>query len=425
LGPERIPVDAEQMLRINYVGPPGSFRTVSFLKLLDRATEPGALPDPQWERTMVILGVTARSQQDFHATPFGSAYFRRLFVPEPTLMSGAEIQAHIVATLADRAYVTTPVWLTTLPWLLIFGPLLGLAYVSQSLKWGTFLFLGHHFAWKAFCWAGLKWGNWHVEMVPMLLLGAVAYTVTYSERWRWQRQMMALVKSEAVARELERNPEGAWRGQERELTVLFSDIRDFTTFSESHTPEQVVQLLKAYFSAVVPVLESHGGVLDKYMGDGMMVLFGAPAPNQDHAEQAVRAAVAMVQRVHSLRAEWSRLDNPQFRIGIGIHTGKVITGLIGAPRRLDYTAIGDAVNTASRIEAENKRLETEVLISAATYQHLRMRLSEDAAAQLGVDLEPVLAAVKGKQESLLLHPVHARDLAAESEYTDVGPTRRR
>ena len=126
-------------------------------------------------------------------------------------------------------------------------------------------------------------------------------------------------------------------------------------------------LLNAYFEAVVPHIEAEGGVIDKYMGDGIMALFGAPATQPDHALRAVRAAAAMVARVHELRGDWAKLGNPRMRIGVGVHTGKVVVGAIGSKRRLDYTAVGDTVNAASRIESENKAQGTEVLISAATH----------------------------------------------------------
>ena len=120
----------------------------------------------------------------------------------------------------------------------------------------------------------------------------------------------------------------------------------------------------------MPAIEAEGGTVNQYIGDAVMVIFGAPQPQPDHALRAVRAAVEVVRRVHGLRDRWKELGAEEFRIGIGIHTGKAVVGTVGSPRRLDYTAIGDTVNTAARIESANKELQSEVLISQATFAAL-------------------------------------------------------
>src|SRR4029077_18676125 len=122
------------------------------------------------------------------------------------------------------------------------------------------------------------------------------------------------------------------------------------TYSESHAPHQVVALLNEYFAVIVPIIENHGGTLNQYMGDGIMVIFSAPTEQANHALRAVETAVDMVRRIHELRDTWTRHDNPRFRVGVGVHTGQVVAGAVGSPRRLDYTVIGDTVNVASRIE---------------------------------------------------------------------------
>ena len=183
--------------------------------------------------------------------------------------------------------------------------------------------------------------------------------------------MLGVVKSETIAKLLESDPEMLdLRGEERVITVLFADIRGFTDYSEKHGSREVVALLNRYYTEIVDLIERNGGTLNQYMGDGIMVLFGAPVHHPDHALQAVRAARAIVQRVHDRQALWADLGFPGMRIGVGVHTGPVIAGTVGSLRRLDYSAIGDTVNAASRIESENKKFGTEILISSMTYREI-------------------------------------------------------
>jgi adenylate cyclase len=398
---ERIPLDDDNKLRINFIGPPETMRRVSFHEVL-LAARANRAPPADFHNAIVIIGVTAQSQQDVHATPYANNTIRRLVTAEPALMSGSELHANIVATLADRAYIRPLKWLTSLPALLLFGGVLGIAFLKLSLERGAGLALIHHFGWKALVLAAFYLNHWRVEMVAMLLLGFFAYTATFIFRWRWLRRMLGVVKSEAIARVLEADSAHLdLKGEEREVTVLFADVRSFTEFSEGHSPRQVVQLLNGYFGAVVPLIEEEGGTINTYMGDGVMVLYGAPQRQPDHALRAVRSAVAMVRCVHELKDTWKELGTPGFRIGVGIHTGKVVVGTMGSPRRLEYTAIGDTVNAAARIEAQNKTLQTEILISSECYT----ALPPNERASLGCAATPTITYVNGRHEPLYLYTV--------------------
>ncbi len=403
-----VPLDRRGCLRINYVGPPGTIPTVPFQKILE-AGRGGlkALADQHgrpvnFREVMVIVGATARSLGDWHATPYANGSWQLPSMTRYGLMAGPEVQANIVATLSDGAYITTPWWLAPLPWVLFVGAALGAAYARLNLTRGALLMAAHHLGWKALALVAFAAGHWRVEILAMTLAGGLAYASAFALRWRLLRRMFGAVKSEAIARALEDDP-GHLRlkGEERVITVLFSDIRGFTTFSEGHTqdPRNVVALLNAYFGAVVPAIEAEGGVVDKYIGDGIMALFGAPETQPDHALRAVRSAVAMVEKVHELAPEWERLGFAGMRIGVGVHSGPAVVGTIGSPSRLDYTAIGDTVNASARIESENKPQGTEVLISAATYA----AIPKADRPRLGLVAEPVWASVKGKDHSIALH----------------------
>jgi len=181
---------------------------------------------------------------------------------------------------------------------------------------------------------------------------------------------------EYVVKQILENPESfKLGGVLQTITVLFADIRGFTRISEHAPPEKIVQLLNRYFSAMTDIIFAHGGTLDKYLGDGLMALFGAPTVTPKDAANAIAAAVAMQRRMLSINDELREEGFPEVGIGIGLHTGEVTVGYIGSERRSEYTAIGDAVNTASRLESNAKA--GEILVSEVTAKaaHSRYQLA--------------------------------------------------
>jgi adenylate cyclase len=173
-------------------------------------------------------------------------------------------------------------------------------------------------------------------------------------------------------------------GESLKVTILFTDIRSFTTISEKMDPQQLVGLLNEYFTAMVGIVMSEGGVVDKYIGDAIMAVFGAPVPKQDDAVNAVRAAVKMRRALEELNGRLAARGVARLRTGIGIHTGQVIAGNIGSERRMEYTVIGDAVNLASRLESCTKDLGVDVLISEDTYQLTKHVIEARAVREITV-----------------------------------------
>jgi adenylate cyclase len=234
-----------------------------------------------------------------------------------------------------------------------------------------------------------------VWVLCALVLGLVAGTTLYAaERARalvvdvagaeLRRARLSRYFSPQIASLVEARGEHAAGGESREVTVLFCDIRGFTALADRLSTEEVVATLNAFHSRMVDVLFAHGGTLDKYMGDGLMAYFGAPLAQPDHAERAVRCALAMGEALVRLNAERARPDTPSLSIGIGIHSGRAIVGDIGSPHRREYTAVGDTVNVASRIEDLTKGGGATVLVSEATRAAVgeRIRFADGGVAQI-------------------------------------------
>jgi adenylate cyclase len=221
-------------------------------------------------------------------------------------------------------------------------------------------------------------GNWllpaAVPQLGLLLgyLGILGLRLTGEERERARlRQIFGrYVSEEVVEKVLSSGKQPDLGGEAFTVTVLFSDIRNFTSMSESLSPHEVVEMLNTYFSRACEPILQQGGMVDKFVGDAVMAVFGAPAPQPDHARRAVAAALAMMEKAREFQA-WMKQRFPDrgfnnFHIGIGLHTGEAVIGNIGTPQRFEFTAIGDTVNTASRLEGLTKELGWNIVASEGT-----------------------------------------------------------
>jgi adenylate cyclase len=200
--------------------------------------------------------------------------------------------------------------------------------------------------------------------------------------------------------------EAALGGENREITTMFSDIADFTTLSERHNPGDLVVRLGEYFSLMGTVIHQQHGTVDKYIGDSVMAFWGAPMLLEDHAFRACRAALYCREVLSHLAHEWQSSPIPMFHTRFGIHSGKAIVGNMGSTERLNYTALGDSINLASRLEGLNKQYGTAILISEATYEQVKERMEVRLLDQV---------AVKGRSE-----PVHIYELLGEKGCLDTA-----
>jgi adenylate cyclase len=300
-----------------------------------------------------------------------------------------------VATVVAAA-ITVGLVATTLPaWWAAAATVL----LAAALSWlATRLFAGGY-------WLNL---SQPVLASSLALFGGVAYQYFFEGREkRKMKKLFGQYVSKDVYDQLVADPALArLGGQRREMTVLFSDIRGFTTVSERGQPEEIVGLLNEYFTRMVDRVFAHHGTLDKFVGDMVMALFGAPLDDPEHADHAVETAIEMVDALGALNAQWRAQGRPELDIGIGINTGPMIAGNIGSDAIMSYTVIGDAVNLGSRLESLNKQYGTRIIISDATRRCLsrsyRLRPLGDVV-------------VKGKTQPVAIFEVIGPESTAEAQ----------
>lgn len=329
------------------------------------AGKPPVVPLSAFKDKIVFVGTTAAGLFDRYATPFsGGAAGVELHatladdVLERSFMRRASGAADLGVSAATALVVS--VGATVLP-------------VSVAVP-GAIAMVAAGWSWLAL---EVGRGVWMAAVMPAMaaalaLFGSLAWRYFVEDREKRQvRRLFGRYVSKAVAEQLMADPTLVrLGGQKREMTVLFSDIRGFTSASERATPEAVVAQLNEYFGAMVDVLFRHEGTLDKFVGDMVMGLFGAPLDDPRHADHAVEAALDMIRTLDRLNVQWRAEGRPVLNIGIGINSGEMIAGNIGSEAIMSYTVIGDAVNLGSRLESLNKDYGTRILISESTRARL-------------------------------------------------------
>jgi adenylate cyclase len=346
---------------IDYRGPPGTIKTVSFSDVLR-----GRVPDSVLRGKIVVVGATAPSLQDFVSTPADGDHE----------MSGAEMLANAIWTVENGFPLQSVPGALNIALILLFG-LAGVAAqlrLRPLLAFGTAVAIGVAFvvavqlAFEA---------GWIVSVVyPLSTLaisavGALAVTalITAYERQRVRDTFARFVPETVVDDVLERADEDLRLvGVRREGTVLFSDLRGFTSFAETLPPDQVIEVLNHYLSEMSDAIMDHGGTLVAYMGDGIMAVFGAPIEQPDHADRAVAAAREMITTRLDRFNDWIEAQGlgERFQMGIGINSGSVMSGQVGSERRIEYTAVGDTTNTAARLEGMTKGTPHQVFVADST-----------------------------------------------------------
>ncbi len=234
------------------------------------------------------------------------------------------------------------------------------------------------------------------------------------ERARVKSAFARYVSHQVADAVLNSTGEVALTGERRRITVLFCDIRGFTTISEKFSPEKVVSILNDYFEEMVDIIFKHNGTLDKFMGDGLMAIFGAPNEDVYQEENAFKAALEMRERLHALSAKIQSAYGAEIKIGIGINSGVAIVGNMGSSKRMEYTAIGDTVNLASRLESRTKDEGVDLLLSEHTYSALRANFS-DQLRRVGP------FSVKGRKETITAYTPCDSPMAVSSASSALDP----
>ena len=384
---------------IGYTGPPGTIPTVSMNMLL----QADAINRPEVKALkgkVAIIAVGNSGSSDLHFTP----YSRGLRSEQ---MAGGEIHANIVESILSGRYpksLPEPIEIIYLAVLLLVAVPL---FMKLHAGWGVAVVAAGS-AFVALPAYALLRGDWVLPVAEPQLALVFGYLMTLGlrltgeerERSRIRQMFGRYVSDEVVDKLLAEDRRPDLGGDVLTVTVLFSDIRGFTTLSEKLSAHEVVEMLNAYFTRACEPILSQGGTVDKYIGDAVMAVFGSPVQYPDHARRAMLAAVGMAKEAEGFK-RWMHERFPdrslaEFGIGIGLHTGEAVIGDIGTPKRKEFTAIGDTVNTASRLESATKELKVVIAASEASVKAAGEGVRTGKSERL---------TVKGRAEPILVYEV--------------------
>lgn len=392
-----VPTDGQGQMIVPYLGPKGSFPYVSASDVLA-----GAVPSGRMEGAIVLVGTTAPGLFDLRSTPVQSVY------------PGVEIHANIIDAILTKRFLVQPAWAQGANFVIMVVAGLALALVLPFLSplW--------QILWTLAVIAVLVFGNlifWRQGLVlslamPLILTALLAmcnlaYGFLVEARSRRElKGMFGQYVPPQIVQEMSENPQKySFEGETRELSVLFADIRGFTTLSETLTAGELKKLLNRYFTPMTRIIFETRGTIDKYVGDMIMAFWGAPVRDEHHAEQAIEAALRMLKETERMQRDFSEEGLPRIAIGIGINTGLMNVGDMGSEFRRAYTVLGDAVNLGSRLEGTTKYYRVGLVVGETT---------RGAASDAFVFRELDLVRVKGKAQAIRVYePVCRSDEADE------------
>lgn len=378
-----IPLDEDWRLPIWFNGGPGTYSDYGYYQIIysELQLQAGESPniDPEEFRDkMILVGVTAAGLHDLFTTPFsggaGDVQDAEVLLGK---MSGVEVHANVLDNLLQERFLRkVPGWISVALFLLFAIVIAGVTLYTRLWMAATasFFLLGLYLVMAQWFFAS----RWQLPVASIILLWSIALGLTLAYQYWFEdaekrkvKQIFSRYVSRDIYRKLLEDPTATTLGgQKRTMTVLFSDLRGFTSMSENRPPEEIVSLLNEYFSDMVEIVFRNQGTIDKFVGDMIMALFGAPLEDPEHARHAVTCAVEMHQRLEELNAEWKEKGLPELAHGIGINSGEMIAGNVGARAIQSYTVIGDNVNLGARLESLCTKYEAGIIISEFTRAHL-------------------------------------------------------
>jgi adenylate cyclase len=393
----RIPVDKSGAVYVPYRGLAGSFPYVPAYQVLDRTADPAVLKD-----RIVLLGTSAPGLLDLRSTPVQNVY------------PGVEVHANIISGVLDQSIKHKPAWVTGYEFVILIlvavAVTLMLTYLPPALAALSSLAV----LLAVIAGTMLAWNNHLIlplasPVLLVILLFTLHMTYGFFIESRGKRQLAHMfgqyIPPELVDEMSQSGTEFSLEGESREMTVLFSDVRGFTTISEGLDPRQLTQLMNALLTPMTRVIHKNRGTIDKYMGDAIMAFWGAPMNDPQHAHHALYAAFDMMKELKIMQDEFKAKGWPAVNIGIGLNTGVMNVGNMGSEFRVAYTVLGDAVNLGSRLEGLTKAYGVNIIVSESTR----------AAVPEFVFRELDLVRVKGKNEPVaIFEPIgHKNDVAKD------------
>ncbi len=395
VGNYELPTDELGRFLVNYRGPSHTFPYYSMADILAKRFKPGT-----FKNKIVLAGATAVGIYDMRTTPFETNY------------PGLEVHANLIDSILRHDFLVRPQWtiLLDLAMMIVAAVILGLVLPKISAMVGVVFGLGLLLAEGGLNYLFFTKGIWLNLIFPSMTI-ILVYTGITAFRYMTEEREKKKIKGAfqtylhpSVVNEVLKNPDMLkLGGQKKVLTVLFSDIKGFTTISENMDPEALVALLNEYLTAMTDLVFKYDGLLDKYEGDAVMAVWGAPLDLPDHPLKACRTGLSMLEELDRLREKWAQENPtiPRIDIRIGLNTGVMVVGNIGSETRFDYTVIGDEVNLGSRLEGASKEYGTNIIISETTYEHVK---------EVMLCRELDLVAVKGKTR-----PVRIYELIGEKD----------
>ena len=369
----RMPLDDEGRMLIRWYGPAYTFKHYSVWKVFNAALayengEKPMIPPEAFKDKIVLIGATAEGAADFRPSAFSETH------------PGVEVQATVLENLirGDSLQSVRPT-LSAITIAVMALLMAGLVYsLDSALLYSLLALAAGTIYFGVACWLFRDQSLW-VQMVGPLSAGGTAFLATtltrYATEGREKRQyrktLMKYLAPSLVETIMADMDWGNLRAEKKTLTVLFSDVRGFTTFSESFPPETVIATLNEHLNMMVSVIFKYQGTLDKFVGDCVMAFWGAPIDQPNQGELAARAALEMIEGLEKLNQKWQSEGRPTLHIGVGINTGEMLFGNIGSEQRMDFTVIGDSVNLGARLESATKELKASIVISDSTYDLIR------------------------------------------------------